>query len=192
MPCAEYYHSANMFCLQRYSIHYIPSMRAGSRRIANFRTIPLYFIILVLYIHLRHYLFQMQYLQRRNLGKNSNKGNDNNNYDGGSSGTVPDSARPSRTRSHPVFALSHIVSSHTLHPHLRHPSLLGVGNASSKANRRLSSFSVGLTSQQSCSTSSSLSSSPFELGGAGLCMTKMAGMIQADVGSSASFSSNIH
>ena len=68
------------------------------------------------------------------------------------------------------------------------PPLLGVGasaNASSKANRRLSSSSAGSTSQQSGGTPSSLSTSPFGLGGAGLGMTKMTGMTQADVGQAA-------
>ena len=68
------------------------------------------------------------------------------------------------------------------------PSFFGIGasaNASSKANRRLSASSAGSTSQQSGGTPSSLSSSPFGLGGAGLGMTKMTGMTQADVGQAA-------
>jgi len=122
--------------------------------------------------------------------KNFNNSNDNNNYDGGSGGTIPDSTRPNRTHPHPVFALSHRLLAYASPSPASSlsPSLLGVGasaTASSKANRRLSSSSAGSTSQQSGGTPSSLSSSPFGLGGAGLGMTRMAGMTQADVGQAA-------
>lgn len=97
--------------------------------------------------------------------------------------------RPNRTHPHPVFALSHrLLAYASPSPASSSSHSLGVGasaNASSKAKRRLSSSSAGSTSQQSGGTPLSLSSSPFGLGGAGLGITKMTGMTQADVGQAA-------
>ncbi|KIM42507.1 hypothetical protein M413DRAFT_444245 [Hebeloma cylindrosporum] len=122
-------------------------------------------------------------------GKTSNNNNNDNNYDGGSAhgGTSPESTRPIKVHPHPVFALSHRLLAYAspCPASSSSPSLLGVGastNVSSKANRRLSSSSAGSTSQHSGGTPSSLSSSPFGLGGG---ITKMTGMTQADVGQAA-------
>jgi hypothetical protein len=157
-------HQLYMFCLQRHSIHCTPSTKARSRCIVPLRSIHLYLIIPVLHIHLRNYLFRTRYLQRLNLhlptlqqrtkvyflggisleSKNSSKSNDNN-YDRRSGATIPDSTRPNRTHPHPVFALSHRLLAYASPPlaSSSSPSLLGVGasaNASSKVNKRLSSF----------------------------------------------------
>jgi len=89
-----------------------------------------------------------------------------------------------------VFALSHRLLAYASPSPSSpsSPSLLGIGassNVSSKANRRHSSSSAGSIGQQSVGTHSSLSSSPFGLGGAGLGITKITGMTQADVGHAA-------
>jgi len=116
-------------------------------------------------------------------GKTTNNDTDNNNYDA----SIPESTRPSTTYPHPVFALSHRLLAYASPSPaaLSSPSPLGVGsssNAHSKANRRLSASSAGSTSQQSGGATSSLSTSPFGLGGAGLGIPKMT---QADVGQAA-------
>jgi hypothetical protein len=157
-----------MFCLQRHSIHCIPSTKARSRRIVPLRSIHLFLTgIIPVLLHLRHYLFHISNAisstaqsaftnsSTANKGvflsgisiesKNSNNSNDNG-YDGGSSGaTIPDSTRPNRTHPHPVFALSHCLLAYASPSPASSssPSLIGIGasaNTSSKVNRQWYNF----------------------------------------------------
>jgi len=59
-----------IFCLRQHLIHCILLMTARSRRIVLLRSTPRRLpnsILVLLRIHLRHYLFQTQYLQQHNL-----------------------------------------------------------------------------------------------------------------------------
>jgi len=98
--------------------------------------------------------------------------------------TIPESTRPSQTPApsvRPPIVFWKTLRAHLLRP--RFPPSLESEHPQTPApkHRRILSSSAGSTSQRPGGTSSSLPSSPFGLGGAGLGMPKTAVDIQANV-----------